>query len=269
MCCTKLSCLLLVGDEVLPLDLPVPAHFTTVGPTIVSDDFLPNGGLRATDQRLPRSAMSESRPDERVTVSRADAVQQQVHGRQPSGAVNELVAADQTLLQLGSLSRRHRFCALLGMGHWPPGGSRRSRRLVDDCVVDCRLDDVDDRLDEARGVKYWPAPDPLSEAPFAEQFLVGIALDVGPDCDQFSFVDEVDDEPLELGRVLNAVLVPCGKSCRSPGWRASPLRIRVLIQPSWSPWASEQLRQEYSSGTICCGFSFRVARSCAILRNNR
>ena len=48
-------------DEVLPLDLQVLADLPPVGPTIVSDDFRPNGGLDSTtDHRCPGSAIRES-----------------------------------------------------------------------------------------------------------------------------------------------------------------------------------------------------------------
>jgi hypothetical protein len=172
-------------------------------------------------------------------------------------------------LQLGSLRRRHRFCALLGIlvGHQEEAGGAAGR--VDDCVVDCRLDDVDDRLDECARCEVLAGAGSLVRGALAEQFLVGVALDVGPGLRPVLLVDEVDDEPLELGRVLNAVLCLAEDRADDPGWRASPLRIRVYSNSSWSPWASSSRCHEYSSGTICCGFSFRVARSCAILRKSR
>jgi hypothetical protein len=57
-----------------------------------------------------------------------------------------------------------------------------------------------------RGVKYWPAPPLTSAAFFFEEALVGVALEIGVEGSPRFLVDEIDDEPAELGRVLDFVL---------------------------------------------------------------
>ncbi len=57
-----------------------------------------------------------------------------------------------------------------------------------------------------RGVKYWPAPPLASSAFFSQQALVGVALHVGVEADPLLAVDQVDDQPAQLGRVLDLVL---------------------------------------------------------------
>ena len=62
----------------------------------------------------------------------------------------------------------------------------------------------------------------MSDAPLGEQLLVGVALEVGAGGGPVLLVDQVDDEPLELGRVLDPVL-------RLAEDRAE--RARLLRQP--------------------------------------
>ena len=57
-----------------------------------------------------------------------------------------------------------------------------------------------------RGVKYWPAPDLVSWAFFFQQAFVGIPLHVGAHRHPGFLVDQVHDQPPQLGRVLKLVL---------------------------------------------------------------
>jgi hypothetical protein len=77
-----------------------------------------------------------------------------------------------------------------------------------------------------RGVKYWPAPDFVGRA-LAQELLVGVALDVGADAPVL-LVDEVDDQPLELGRVLDPVLgLAEDRADDAVACRARPRVVRV------------------------------------------
>jgi hypothetical protein len=133
-------------------------------------------------------------------------VQEQVHRSEAGGAVDELVAADEGFLELGALGRGHRLGALLGVLVGDEEEAAGAAGRVDDGVVDRRLDDVDDRLDECARSEVLAGAGALVRGALAQQFLVGIALDVGAGLRPVLLVDEVDDEALELGRVLDAVL---------------------------------------------------------------
>ncbi len=139
------------------------------------------------------------------------------------------------------MSRRHRFCALLGIliGHQEEAGGAAGR--VDDCVVDCRLDDVDDRLDECARCEVLAGAGSLVRGALAEQFLVGIALDVGPGLRPVLLVDEVDDEPLELGRVLNAVLCLAENRADHPRLAREPVEDPRVLQLELVALGVEQL----------------------------
>ena len=98
MCCRKLSCLLhRRDDEVLPLDLAVLAHL----PAVRADH---RQRRLAAERRVGQhhrpalAGVGDQRVayvDQGVAVGGSDAVQQQVHRRQPGGAVDQLVAGDE------------------------------------------------------------------------------------------------------------------------------------------------------------------------------
>jgi hypothetical protein len=87
MCCTKLNCLLAVVTTKSWRSISRSSRDSRPSaPTIVKDDLRPKGGLESTtEQRSPGSAISVSLT-QAGAVGCADAVQQQVHGRQPRGA---------------------------------------------------------------------------------------------------------------------------------------------------------------------------------------
>ena len=77
---------------------------------------------------------------------------------------------------------------------------------VHDGVLDGRLHDVDDGLDEGARGEVLASAGALVGGALAQQLFVGVALDVGARATPVLLVDEVDDEPLKLGGVLNPVL---------------------------------------------------------------
>jgi hypothetical protein len=92
-------------------------------------------------------------------------VQQQVHRREAGCAVDELVAADEVVLQLGALGGviDSAPCAAYSWAtrRKPPVPQAGSTTVSS--TVGWMTSTI--AWMRARGVKYWPAPDPLSEAP--------------------------------------------------------------------------------------------------------
>ena len=94
-----------------------------------------------------------------------------------------------------------------------------------------------------RGVKYWPAPPLVSCGVLLQQPLVGVALHVGVERDPLLAVDQVDDQPPQLGRVLDLVL-----RLAEDDARACPAACRALRAcggsgpPASSPSRCEQAR---------------------------
>ena len=203
---------LLVGrrdDEVLALDLAVLAHLASVGADHRQRRLAAERRVRQHHGPALAGVGDQGvlDVDERVAVRRPDAVEQQVHRRQPRGAVDELEAGDELVAQVLALGRRQaRGVAggvLVGGEQEAAGAAGRvddgvSRRWAATTSTIAWM--------SARGVKYWPAPEPCVGGALGEQLLVGVALDVGAGGRPVLLVDEVDDEPLELGRVLDPVL---------------------------------------------------------------
>lgn len=133
-------------------------------------------------------------------------MQPKVHRRQPGGPVDQLDAADERVPQVLALSGREtgRVPGDVGVGgeEEPPGAGGR----VDDGVRDGRVDAVDHRVDERPRREVLPGAGLHVLRAARQQLLVGVALDVGAGGRPVLLVDEVDDEPLELRRVLDAVL---------------------------------------------------------------
>ena len=164
MCCRKQSCLLLVG-KVKSSRVGRPPPF-----------LVPNGGLvRITSPCGSASPFGR----ERVAVADAgsrrvglDAVQHQVHQREPVRVLHELHAVERVragtcLLRLGP-ARRGRLCSLdvaVGGDEEAAGAGRR----VLDHVVERRLHQRHHESISGRGVKYWPAPDFFSLAFFSSR----------------------------------------------------------------------------------------------------
>lgn len=84
--------------------------------------------------------------------------------------------------------------------------SAGATRRVDHGVGDSGLDDVDDRLDQSPRGEVLTSPGPLVRRTLGQQLLVRVALDVGAGLRSVLLVDQVDDEPAQLRRVLDAVL---------------------------------------------------------------
>ena len=151
MCCRKLSCLLDVVTTKSWRTISRVRRRSPVAPIVVLETCARTAGWparRSTARRGRRSArpywsMSES------PVGRPDAVQQQVHRRQPGGAVDRARRRGRTSSRRCSRSVGVRLGGvaggvLVGGEQEPAGAAGR----VDDRVGDGRLDDVDDRLDQ-------------------------------------------------------------------------------------------------------------------------
>ena len=135
--------------EVLPLDLPVLTDLSTIGADH-GDRRLAAGGRVGQDNRPPLVGVGDQRVadlGQGVTVGGAHAVEEKVHRGESRCAVDELVAADESvpeLLALGRHGRRADARVVVRHEEEPAGAAGG----VDDRVGDGRADDVDDRLDQ-------------------------------------------------------------------------------------------------------------------------
>ena len=93
-----------------------------------------------------------------------------------------------------------------------------------------------------RGVKYWPAPDFTSSAFLCKQPLVGVALDVGVERHPLLAVDQVDDQPPQLRRVLDPVLRLAEDDAEHPGSRPSSVEHVPVVDLQLVAVAREQAR---------------------------
>jgi hypothetical protein len=140
-----------------------------------------------------------------ATVPRLDdPVQHHVHRSQPGGAVDEFGAVDEARAQPLAVLRRQRPVSGVPVGLEQEATGTACR--VGHGVGGRRPDAVDHRLDQgARGeVLAGAALDVLGA--LGQQFLVRVTLDVDAGRRPVLLADQVDDEPLELGRVLHLVL---------------------------------------------------------------
>ena len=116
-----------------------------------------------------------------------------------------------------------------------------------------RLDAVDHGGDQSPGGEVLPRAGLDVLGALGEQLLVGVALDVGARGGPVLLVDQVDDQPLELGRVLDLVLRLAEDHAQRarPAGRAPPGCAGSASSRS-SPSASSSCCQRVSSpGTIC------------------
>ena len=133
-------------------------------------------------------------------------MEEHVHRCKPGRTVDELNPGDEVVSEMLLLGRRE----VLGvLGHVLIGRQQEASRpagRVHDGVVDGRLDAVHDRRDQcSRGeVLTRPGLDVLST--LGEESLVGVTLDIDAGRRPVLLVDEVGDELLQFGRVLDLVL---------------------------------------------------------------
>ena len=133
-------------------------------------------------------------------------MQQQVHRGEPRGAVDELVTVGEPVGEVIALRGGEPGCVPGGVLVRCQKESGRPGRGVRDGVVRSGLNAVDDGLDERPGGEVLPGAGLDVLGSLREKLLVGVALDVGAGCGPVLLVDEVNDEPLQLRRVLDPVL---------------------------------------------------------------
>jgi hypothetical protein len=129
-------------------------------------------------------------------------MQQQVHRRQPRGAIDQFVAGDKAFPQVVALDRRHR-------GGSPGGvlvGDEQEAAGATGRVGHGRPDDVHDGGDQIPRREVLASAGALVRGSPGQQLLVGVALEVGARGRPVLLVDQVDDELFELGWILHPVL---------------------------------------------------------------
>ena len=174
----------------------------------MTDDFFPNGGL-VEHHVEPLARVGPERVvdvDGAVGVGALDAVQQQVHRAQPGGVVDDLPSREQPRAEVARLvGVEVRVVAqdvIERRQEEPAGAAGR----VADPHVRARLHHVDHRRDQRPGREVLAGTRLGVGRVLLEQALVGVALHVGVEGHPLLVADQVLDQPLELGRVLDAVL---------------------------------------------------------------
>ena len=178
-------------------------------------------------KRSPGSALQRVVDTDRaVGVLGADPVQEQVHRAQPRDAVHDLAAAQRLEAQVALLvAVEERVVAgdVVVRGEQEAAGA--AGRVADRLAGRGRITSTI-ALISGRGVKYWPAPLLTSSAFFSQQALVGVALHVGIERHPLLAVDQVDDQPAQLGRVLDLVLRLAEDDAEHPGSTAELVSTR-------------------------------------------
>ena len=254
MCWTKFSCLFaVVTTKSWPLDLPVLARLAAVGADH-RERRLPAERRVGQHHRPARAGVGEQRVLHLDEARRRRAV--------PMPCSSRFIAASRAVPSTSSTpltkpsrrwSRSVRRQALRVRGLRARGrraGSRRCRRRDRRrCPSTVGSTTVDDRVDQRarREVLAGAGLDVLGA--LAQQLLVGVALDVDAGRRPVLLVDQVDDEPLELGRILDPVLRLAEDRRRAcpAGGRAARGCAGTSISSS-SPSASSSRCQEHSSG---------------------
>src|SRR6185437_3809405 len=101
---------------------------------------------------------------------------------------------------------RHVLCVARGMFVRYQEEPASAGRWVDDGVCRCRVNAVDDRVDQRARREVLARARLDVFGAFAQQLLVRVAFDVDARGRPVLLVDEVDDEAFELGRILNPIL---------------------------------------------------------------
>ena len=140
-----------------------------------------------------------------VGLGALDAVQQQVHGAQSGGQLGYLPAGEGPGPQMGGLVGVEGGVTLdyrpVGAQEEPAGAAGRVAYLIGRTG----LHHIDDGGDQRPGGEVLArAPGPLPGC-LLDQTLVGVALQVGVEAEPLVVVDEVLDQPFELGRALYLV----------------------------------------------------------------
>ena len=190
-----------------------------------------------------------------VRAVRADAVQQQVHAAEPRDAVDQLDAVKRVRLQsllllpveLVAAWDRTSSCT-------PRAGNRPCRRRIADRHLRLGPHHIDHRRDQRARREV------LSRAAFHvlgvlfQQAFVSVALHIGGQRGPLFLVDQIDDQPPQLGRVLNLVLRLAeddAEHARSL-CRASPAYGDNEFPARRRPWrASWPSRSLWEWATVC------------------
>jgi hypothetical protein len=168
-------------------------------------DFLPNGGLVSTTLKCSDGSLRSESSVLSGGVVGADAVQDEIHGAQAGDAVDDVDASERlepqvlllVLVELGTLGDE------VMRGEQEAAGAASG---IADRLAGLRLDAVHHRGDQRARSEVLPraALDVLRVA--LQQPFVGVALDVGRHRRPVLLSDQLDDQPPELGGVLNPVL---------------------------------------------------------------
>ena len=253
MCCTKLSCLFEVVAQKSSRSMQcLSRDVLPSSPTIVDARLLAEGriGEHEVEALAGLGGQRVGHLDRRTHLSSA-----------PMPCRNRFIAhsargAARAPSRGAPRSLRRRFCVL----------GRGSGGASDDVVVRGEQEAagaagrVADRLAgpgrmqstiawiSARGVKYWPAPDFVLGV-LLQQALVDVALDVGAQRRPVLLVDQIDDQPPQLGRVLDLVLRLAEDERRACPSRCPALRARGGSgRIELGAVASEQRRPGVSAG---------------------
>ena len=142
-----------------------------------------------------------------VRAVRADAVQQHIHAAQPCHAVDQLDAVE-------SFRRQSLFLLTvqlipLGIGQVVVDRQKKSARAAGR-IADRHLrlgpHHVDDRRDQRARRKILPRPALHVRRVLLQQTFISVALHIGGQRSPLFFIDQIDDQPPELRRVLDLVL---------------------------------------------------------------
>jgi len=143
--------------------------------------------------------------DRTARILGSDAVEEQVHGAQPGGVVDDLPAAERVIAQVVRLVGVEMDIAreVVVRGEEEPAGAAGG---VADGHARLRLHHLDHGLDERARREVLARAGLDVFGVLLEEPLVGVPLHVGVEGHPLLAVDEVDDEPAQLGGVLDPVL---------------------------------------------------------------
>jgi hypothetical protein len=134
-------------------------------------------------------------------------VDDHVHRGEAGGTVHQLGPADRTGSEPVALFGGERGAeAINDVFVCRQQEASRATGWVGDCVVRAWLNAVDHRRDQRARSEVLPSTGLDILGALGEQLLISIALDVGALARPVLLADQVDDEPLQLGRVLYPVL---------------------------------------------------------------
>ena len=143
---------------------------------------------------------------DRLILRAADAVQEHVHGAKARHARHQLAALEGVLLELFLLGAGEVFVVGNDIVVRGEQEAARAAGRVADLLAGLGRHGINDGADERPRGEVLPRSLGRLHGVFVEEPLVGIALDVRAHARPVLLVDEIDDQPTKLGRVLELVL---------------------------------------------------------------